>query len=36
MKKALEAPSKILIQGAEHLKNLQNETKGARAPEDFL
>jgi len=35
MKKALEAPSKILIQGAEHLKNLQNETKGARAPEDF-
>ncbi len=35
LKKALEAPSKILIQGAEHLKNLQNETKGARAPEDF-
>jgi len=35
MKKALEVPSKILIQGAEHLKNLQNETKGVRSPEDF-
>ena len=35
MKKSLEVPSKILIQGAEHLKNLQNETKGVRAPEDF-
>jgi len=35
MKKSLEVPSKILIQGAEHLKNLQNETKGARTPEDF-
>lgn len=35
MKKSLEVPSKILIQGAEHLKNLQNETKGVRTPEDF-
>merc|ERR1719228_1768689 len=35
MKKALEAPSKILIQGAEHLKNVQNETKNTRAPDDF-
>jgi len=34
-KKALEAPSKILMQGAEHLRNLQNETKGSRTPEDF-
>ena len=35
MKRSLEVPSKILLQGAEHLKNLQNETKGARSPEDF-
>jgi len=35
MKKALEAPSKILIQGAEHLKNVQNESKNTRAPDDF-
>ena len=28
-------PSKILLQGADHLKNLQNETKGSRSPEDF-
>lgn len=34
-KKALDAPSKILMQGAEHLRDLQNETKGARSPEDF-
>jgi len=35
MKKALEVPSRILIQGAEHLKNLQNESKAARTPDDF-
>lgn len=34
-KRALEAPTKILLQGAEHLRNLQNETKGSRTPEDF-
>jgi mediator of RNA polymerase II transcription subunit 17 len=34
-KRALEVPSKILLQGADHLKNLQNETKGSRSPEDF-
>lgn len=35
MKRALEVPSKILLQGADHLRNLQNETKSARSPEDF-
>ena len=34
-KRSLEVPSKILLQGADHLKNLQNETKGSRSPEDF-
>jgi len=34
-KKALEVPSKILLSGAEHLKNLQNEVKGVRSQEDF-
>jgi len=37
-KKALEVPAKILISGAEHLRNLQNEVKGAvgtRSQEDF-
>ena len=35
MKKSLEVPSKILMQGAELLKSLQTENKGARTPEDF-
>ena len=37
-KKALEVPSKILLSGAEHLRNLQSEVKGpgpARSQEDF-
>jgi len=34
-KKALEVPSRILLSGAEHLKNLQNEVKGVRSQEDF-
>lgn len=37
-KKALEAPAKILLSGAEHLRNLQNEVKGShpsRSQEDF-
>jgi len=37
-KKALEVPARILLSGAEHLRNLQNEVKGghpARSQEDF-
>merc|ERR1719348_321221 len=34
-KKALEVPAKILLSGAEHLRNLQNEVKGVRSQEDF-
>jgi len=35
-KKALEVPAKILLGGAEHLRNLQNESKqGVRSQEDF-
>ena len=37
-KKGLEVPSKILLSGAEHLRNLQSEVKGpgpARSQEDF-